>query len=92
MSALTVAGGLYHERCIWPEWNRVLGSGGRAAAAVVSHVDHITFRTYASAAPAGAGQTENRSPSLNRSRANDQRRQPVTPSRAAWVRPSTCAT
>jgi len=50
MSALTVAGGLYHERCIWPEWNRVLGSGGRAAASVVGHVDHITFRTYASAA------------------------------------------
>ena len=48
MSALTVAGGLYRERCIWPEWNRVLGSGGRAAAAVVGHVDAITFRTYAS--------------------------------------------
>ncbi len=50
MSALTVAGGLYHEHCIWPEWNRVLGSGGRAAAAVVGHVDHISFRTYASTA------------------------------------------
>ena len=48
MSALTVAGGLYLERCIWPEWNRVLGSGGRATAAVVGHVDAITFRTYAS--------------------------------------------
>ena len=50
MSALTVAGGLYRERCIWPEWNRVFGSGGRAAAAVVGHVDDITFRTYASPA------------------------------------------
>ena len=48
MSALTVAGGLYRERCIWPEWNRVLGSGGRAAAAVVGHVDAISFCTYAS--------------------------------------------
>ena len=48
MSALMVAGGLYRERCIWPEWNRVFGSGGRAAAAVVDHVDAITFRTYAS--------------------------------------------
>ena len=52
MSALTVAGGLYLERCIWPEWNRVLGSGGRAAASVVGHVDQITFRTYASRAAA----------------------------------------
>ena len=49
MSALTVVGGLYRERCIWPEWNRVFGSGGRAAAAVVDHVDAITFQTYASA-------------------------------------------
>ena len=48
MSTLTVAGGLYHERCIWPDWNRVLGSGGRAAAAVVGHVGAITFRTFAS--------------------------------------------
>ena len=48
MSELTVAGGLYRERCIWPEWNRVLGSGGRAAVAVVGHVDAISFCTYAS--------------------------------------------
>ena len=48
MSALTVVGGLYRERCLWPEWNRLLGSGGRAAAALVGHVDDITFRTYAS--------------------------------------------
>ena len=48
LSALTVVGGLYQERCIWPEWNHVLGSGGRAAAAVVGHVDTITFQTYAS--------------------------------------------
>ena len=48
MSALTVAGGLYRERCIFPEWDRVFGSGGRAAAAVAGHVDHITLRTYAS--------------------------------------------
>ena len=48
MSTLTVAGGLYRERCIWPDWNRVLGSGGRAAAAIFGHVDVITFYTYAS--------------------------------------------
>ena len=48
MSTLTVAGGLYHEHCIWPDWNRVLGSGGRAASAVVGHVGDITLHTYAS--------------------------------------------
>lgn len=48
MRALTVVGGLYRERCLWPEWNRLFGSGGRAAAALVGHVDDITFRTYAS--------------------------------------------
>lgn len=48
MSRFTVAGGLYHECCVWPDWNRVLGSGGRAAAAVVGHVDAIAFHTYAS--------------------------------------------
>lgn len=48
MTALTVVGGLYREHCIWPEWHRLFGSGGRAAAAVVGHVDSITLRTYAS--------------------------------------------
>lgn len=47
MSAIAVVGGLYHERCVWPDWDRVFGSGGRAAAAVVGHVDAISFRTYA---------------------------------------------
>ena len=49
MSALTVVGGLYREYCIWPEWNRLFGSGGRAAAALVGHIEAISFRTYASA-------------------------------------------
>ena len=48
MNSITVVGGLYRERCLWPAWNRLLGSGGRAAAALVGHVDDITFRTYAS--------------------------------------------
>lgn len=34
MPNLTVAGGIYVERCIQPLWNAVYGSGGRAAAAV----------------------------------------------------------
>ena len=52
MTALTVVGGLYREDCVWPEWHRLFGSGGRAAAAVVEHVDSITLRTYASPAAA----------------------------------------
>ena len=47
MNDLTIAGGLYQERCKWPDWDRVFGSGGRAAAALVGHVGKITFRTYA---------------------------------------------
>ena len=47
MSALTVAGGVYHEHCIWPDWDQIYGSGGRAAAALSGHVDSITLRTYA---------------------------------------------
>src|ERR1700709_2394307 len=47
MSAITVAGGVYHEQCIWPEWDQIFGSGGRAAAALGGRVDSITLRTYA---------------------------------------------
>ena len=50
MTALIVAGGLYREQCMFPEWDRVFGSGGRAAAAVAGHVDAIALRTYASGA------------------------------------------
>jgi len=49
MTAITVAGGVYHERCIWPDWDQIYGSGGRAAAALSGHVDAITLRTYAHA-------------------------------------------
>lgn len=48
MSHLTVVGGLYRERCRWPQWDRVFGSGGRAAASLSSHVGKVTFCTYAS--------------------------------------------
>lgn len=47
MTELVVAGGLYREICVWPEWNRLFGSGGRAASAVVGHVDKISLLTYA---------------------------------------------
>jgi len=48
VSHLTVVGGLYREHCRSAQWDRVFGSGGRAAASVSSHVENITFRTYAS--------------------------------------------
>ena len=47
MTAITVVGGVYHEQCIWPVWDQLYGSGGRAAAALSGHVDKITLRTYA---------------------------------------------
>jgi len=47
MSAITIVGGVYHERCIWPDWDQVFGSGGRAAAALSGLVDKLTLRTYA---------------------------------------------
>ena len=46
MSRLSVVGGVYHERCIWPDWNQVYGSAGRAAIAAVGHVDRISLTTY----------------------------------------------
>lgn len=49
MSEITISGGIYHERCIWPDWDQVYGSGGRAAAALSGHVDDVTLRTYARA-------------------------------------------
>lgn len=47
MTAITIAGGVYHERCIWPDWDQLYGSAGRAAAALSGHVDTITLRSYA---------------------------------------------
>jgi nucleoside 2-deoxyribosyltransferase len=46
MNHLSIAGGVYHESCIWPEWDHVYGSGGRAAASVVSHVGAVRLKTY----------------------------------------------
>ncbi|AJX30447.1 PfkB family carbohydrate kinase [Burkholderia oklahomensis] len=45
-SEIAVVGGVYHEHCIWPEWDQIFGSGGRAAAALVSHIDKVTLYTY----------------------------------------------
>ncbi|WP_321957745.1 PfkB family carbohydrate kinase [Burkholderia cenocepacia] len=46
-SEISVVGGVYHEHCIWPVWDQIFGSGGRAASALVSHVDKVTLHTYA---------------------------------------------
>jgi hypothetical protein len=35
------------ERAIWPDWQQIFGSGGRAAAAVQGHVDEVVLHTYA---------------------------------------------
>ena len=48
MTGLTVVGGVYYERCEWPEWNMIFGSGGRAAIAATSVVDKVRLRSYAS--------------------------------------------
>ena len=44
---IVVVGGVYHEQCIWPAWDQIFGSGGRAATAIVGHVDKVTLHTYA---------------------------------------------
>ena len=41
MTVLLVVGGVYRERCIWPEWRRTLGSAGRAAVAVAPFFDKV---------------------------------------------------
>lgn len=46
-SKISVVGGVYHEECTWPTWDQIFGSGGRAATALVSHVDDVTLHTYA---------------------------------------------
>ncbi len=46
---MIIAGGSYMEHCVAPEWKRLLGSGGRAAAAVANLSPNSTLHTYASA-------------------------------------------
>jgi len=50
MSSLSVVGGVYHERCIWPDWDQIVGSGGRAAATLKGHVKSISLHSYATPA------------------------------------------
>jgi nucleoside 2-deoxyribosyltransferase len=43
---MIVAGGLYRERCLVPEWNHLYGSGGRAAAALALYAPGIELAAY----------------------------------------------
>lgn len=45
---MIVAGGAYREECILPQWSRIFGSGGRAAAAIALRSSTTTLNTYAS--------------------------------------------
>ena len=45
MSAVDVVGGVYGERCAFPNWDEVYGSGGRAAAGLSSHLDAVRLHT-----------------------------------------------
>jgi len=47
VSEISIAGGVYHERCIWPDWDQIYGSGGRAAAALSGHIDQVRLYAYA---------------------------------------------
>lgn len=43
---ISVAGGVYAERCIEPHWDDVYGSGGRAAAALSEAINGIKLYSY----------------------------------------------
>jgi len=43
---MDIAGGLYREVCVIPDWNAEFGSGGRAAAAVSNLSPNSTLHTY----------------------------------------------
>ncbi|WP_395021954.1 PfkB family carbohydrate kinase [Dongia sp.] len=44
---MIVAGGIYREECLVPEWSRIFGSGGRAAVAASGLVDKVDLHSYA---------------------------------------------
>ncbi len=45
MTAIDVVGGVYGERCAFPDWNQIYGSAGRAAAAASATVDTVRLHT-----------------------------------------------
>jgi hypothetical protein len=46
MKRIDVFGGVYRERCAFPEWNQVFGSAGRAAAGLSALVDEVYLHTF----------------------------------------------
>lgn len=45
MTQIGVVGGVYAERCAFPEWDQVFGSAGRAAVALSGLVDNVVLHT-----------------------------------------------
>lgn len=43
---MTIVGGTYIEKCLYPYWNELYGSGWRAVCALLDHTDDIDFYTY----------------------------------------------
>ena len=43
-----VVGGVYLERCLFPPWNQIYGSAGRAAALICQNGDPVTLHSYVS--------------------------------------------
>lgn len=48
MTRIDIVGGVYRERCSFPEWNQIFGSAGRAAVALSAHVDTVVLHTFVS--------------------------------------------
>lgn len=43
---MTIYGGFYHEKCIFPEWDQIYGSAGRAAAILSNFTKDLTLNTF----------------------------------------------
>lgn len=43
---VNIAGGVYYEQCIFPRWDNLYGSGGRAAASIASLSKEVVLTSY----------------------------------------------
>ena len=43
---MTIVGSTYIEKCLYPHWNELYGSGWRAVNALFEHTSDISFYTY----------------------------------------------
>jgi hypothetical protein len=48
-----VVGGIYFERCLFPPWNQLYGSAGRAAAVIAQNGSPVTLHSYVSSSAIG---------------------------------------